>query len=178
MKKILCGWLLIVISVSIYGQDRPDVLAERVYLQTDKQLYLAGELLYLKTFTVTHEKKPLSFSKIAYVELLDEVNSRVQVKIELVNGVGEGWMELPLDLPTGYYRLIAYTRFMRNEGESVFFGKNIAVVNTFQPSQIRKVPADMVPQSLNTYNRQTCSLHSDKSLYTTDRKSTRLNSSH
>ena len=145
MKRILC-WLLIVLSANICGQDRPDVLAERVYLQTDKQLYLAGELLYLKTFTVTHEKKPLSFSKIAYVELLDEANFRAQVKIELINGVGEGWMELPLDLPTGYYRLIAYTRFMRNEGASVFFEKDIAVMNTFQPNQIRKTTADTVPQ--------------------------------
>ena len=161
MKKIFY-LLLLAGTAGISGQDISDALFERIYLQTDKQLYLAGELVYMKVFTVTPEKEPLSFSKIVYVELLDEENSRVQVKIELANGVGDGWMELPLNLPTAYYRLLAYTRFMRNETESVFFGKNIAVVNTFQPNQIRIEPTD---QTSDIIEPQTCSLRMDKPLY-------------
>ena len=160
MKKILC-WLLIGFAANVHGQG----LAERVYLQTDKQLYLAGELAYLKAFTVTPEKKPLSFSKIVYVELLDEANPRVQVKIELTSGIGEGWMELPLNLPTGYYRLTAYTRFMRNEGESVFFEKNIGVVNTFLPNQIKRDTSCVSAQALEIRDQPTCSLQPDQQLY-------------
>ena len=161
MKKIVYC-ILLVFTANIYGQDLP---AERLYLQTDKQLYLAGELVYLKVFTVTHEKKPLSFSKIVYVELLNEENSRVQIKIGLTRGVGEGWLELPLDLPTGYYRLTAYTRFMRNEGESVFFDKNIGVVNTFLTNQIRKEQQNVAPKNNEYQNYSTISLQPDKSLY-------------
>ena len=164
MKRILYG-LLIVFTANVRGQGVSDALAERVYLQTDKQLYLAGELAYMKVFTVTPEKKPLSLSKIVYVELLDEANPRVQVKIELNSGIGDGWMELPLDLPTGNYRLTAYTRFMRNEGESVFFEKNIGVINTFQANQIQRNPAGIPPKAAETYDRPTCSLHTDKSIY-------------
>ena len=160
MKKILI-WLLIVFAANVHGQG----LAERVYLQTDKPLYLAGELAYLKVFTVTPEKKPLSFSKIVYVELLDEANPKVQVKIELTNGIGEGWMELPLYLPTGLYRLTAYTRFMRNEGESVFFGKNIGVINTFLPNQIKKEAVDVSSQAFEIHVFPTCSLQTDKPSY-------------
>ena len=66
MKKMIAG--LLMIAASLNGQSVSGTLAELVYLQTDKQLYLAGELVYLKVFTVTPEKKPLSFSKIVYVE--------------------------------------------------------------------------------------------------------------
>ena len=161
MKKKILYVLLFLFTASVHGQG----LTERVYLQTDKQLYLAGELVYLKVFTVTPEKLPLTFSKIVYVELLDESNSRVQIKIELNNGVGEGWLELPLDLPTAHYRLIAYTRFMRNEGESVFFEKNIGVVNTFRPNQIRKTQTEVSPKEPEAPDRPTCSLQLNKSLY-------------
>ena len=156
---------LLMIATNISGQTASGLLAERVYLQTDKQLYLAGELVYMKVITVTPDRKPLSFSKIVYVELLDEANSQAQVKIELTGGVGEGWMELPLDLPAGYYRLAAYTRFMRNEDESVFFEKNIGVVNTFRSNQIRKVQTGISPSAPETHDSPTCSLQPDKSLY-------------
>ena len=133
MKKTIYIWFLLSLCrMLVYGQTA-DVLCERIYLQTDKQLYLAGELVRLKALTTTPEKIPLSFSKIVYVELLDETNALQQIKIGLAGGVGEGWMILPSNLTTGYYRLVAYTRLMRNEGPAVFFEKMIGVVNTFQP---------------------------------------------
>ena len=169
MKKILLG-LIITYAANICGQTVSGTLSERVYLQTDKQFYLAGELVYLKAFTVTSEIKPLSFSKIVYVELLDETKSLGQVKIALSYGLGESWMELPIDLPTGHYRLIAYTRFMRNEGESVFFEKIIGVVNTFRANQIRKAPMEPSQRTSETYVHQTCTVQTDKKLYATREK--------
>lgn len=55
----------------------------------------------------------------------------VQARLVLEKGVGDGCLQLPSTLPTGNYRLVAYTRYMRNEGEEVFFEKPLAVVNTF-----------------------------------------------
>ena len=104
---------------------------ERIYVQTDKQFYLAGELLWLKLYTTDTEGKLLSLSKIGYVELLRDSIPEIQVKVDIQDGTGAGWMELPAMLPTGYYRMIAYTRFMRNEDEQVFFEKRIAIVNPF-----------------------------------------------
>jgi hypothetical protein len=163
MKKIIYGFLILC-TASIHGQVA-GTLAERVYLQTDKQLYLAGELVYMKVFTVTPEKIPISFSKIVYVELLDEANSRAQVKIELHDGVGQGWMELPIDLNTGHYRLTAYTRFMRNEDETVFYEKNIGVINTFRPRQIKKDTENFSITASEIRDHPTFSLQSDKPLY-------------
>lgn len=55
----------------------------------------------------------------------------VQARLVLEKGVGNGCLQLPSTLPTGNYRLVAYTRYMRNEGEEVFFEKPLTVVNTF-----------------------------------------------
>jgi len=135
MKKyfycIFC--FCIVWNVHLSGNVRKDELRERIYLQTDKQLYLAGELVLIKLFTVGQEQIPLVLSKIAYVELAGDSIAQIQIMIGMTGGTGFGQMQLPADLPSGYYRLIAYTQFMRNEGPEVFFEKNIAVLNTFLP---------------------------------------------
>jgi len=104
---------------------------ERMYLQTDKQLYLAGELLWLKALTTDGEGIPLDLSKVGYIELLDGSSSLARVKLELKNGIGEGTLLLPVTLHTGNYRLVGYTRYMLNEGESIFFEKTVPVINTF-----------------------------------------------
>jgi len=109
---------------------------ERVYLQTDKQLYMSGELLWLKMYTTDVSGKLMSLSKIGYVELVRDSIPEVQIKVDIPDGVGSGWMELPAMLPTGYYRIIAYTRNMRNESEYVFFEKTIAIINPFHQNEI------------------------------------------
>ena len=112
--------------------EAENIFRERVYLHTDKQTYLSGELLWMKFYLTDETGKPSSLSKVGYVELVDESTAQVQEKLDINAGVAEGWMELPVTLPTGNYRLIAYTRNMRNEGEDVFFNKTIGIINTFK----------------------------------------------
>jgi len=149
---------------------------ERIYVQTDKQLYLAGERIRMKVLTINAEQIPVDFSKVAYAELVCDSVARAQIKVELINGAGEGRMQLPVDLPSGYYRLIAYTQFMRNEGPEVFFEKNIAVANTFQSGyqpveQERATESDtLLQESFAPANLDTSvniSLQPDKKIYTT-----------
>lgn len=49
-------------------------------------------------------------------------------------------MELPAGLSTGNYRLSAYTRYMRNEEESIFFNKIVSILNPFEKDN--SVPVD------------------------------------
>lgn len=113
---------------------------ERVYAQTDKPVYLAGELLWTKLVVTDAAGLPVSLSKVGYVELLDATTAQVQARVNLVEGVGEACLELPAMLPTGYYRLVAYTRQARNEGEAAYFHTTIGVVNTFRKDG--SVPTD------------------------------------
>ena len=139
MKRYFCCILLHFVAfnfvncfaVQFFGKTEKIELRERIYVQTDKQLYLAGEPILMKVLTTDNKQIPIVFSKIAYVEMIGNSIAHAQIIIELINGTGTGRIQLPADLPTGYYRLIAYTQFMRNEVADVFFEKNIAVLNTF-----------------------------------------------
>jgi len=133
MKQFIWTIYFTGLVLQCFGQTVKNEFYERIYLQTDKQLYLAGESIHLKVLTVDPELIPIVFSKIVYAELVDSVQAHIQIKMALSHGIGKGVMQIPSDLPTGVYRLIAYTQFMRNEGSGVFFEKMIGVVNTFQP---------------------------------------------
>jgi hypothetical protein len=137
MKTLIISSLLFLFLLPAAARSE---VRERVYLQTDKQVYLSGEHLRMKFYLTDDRGKPAAFSKVGYVELSDGSRTQVQVKLELSAGEGEGWMELPSRLPTGYYRLIAYTRYMENEGEPVYFRKTVAIVNTYRTD--RSIPAD------------------------------------
>lgn len=124
-----------------------ETFRERVYIQTDKQTYLAGELLWLKVYVTNQAGAPSPLSKVGYVELLDEETALIQVKIEISEGEGSGCLELPVALPTAHYRLVGYTQYMCNEGEEIFFRKEIRVINTFRVDKnIPVLPEDEIPE--------------------------------
>ncbi|HTJ12094.1 MAG TPA: hypothetical protein VL547_08715 [Dinghuibacter sp.] len=119
-------------------------LYEKVFVQTDKDYYLCGELCWFKCYDVSAaNRKPLSLSRVAYVEILDARGKpALQAKISLDAGSGAGSLYLPSTLASGVYTLRAYTRWMRNEPASYYFEKNISVINTRQalPAPPAKTP--------------------------------------
>lgn len=71
-------------------------------VKTDRAWYLAGEAM---TVSVTADD-----ALIAYAELCDTHGLAAGVAVSLQDGVGEGMIELPSDLHSGYYVLSVYTR--------------------------------------------------------------------
>ena len=94
-----------IILLFLFGKSDASALRERIYVQTDKHLYLAGEPVLMKFITTSEEKIPITFSKIAYAELVSDSIAVAQTMVELNNGTGSGVVLLPVDLPTGYYRV-------------------------------------------------------------------------
>lgn len=115
------------ISFSAKGQTY-----ERVYVHTDKDCYIAGEDVWVKFYVVNGNFQPSSLSKVGYVEICNTERPQAQLKIVLEKGQGAGKIRIPTTLPSGTYQLSGYTRYMRNEGESIFFKKLIAIVNAGQ----------------------------------------------
>lgn len=139
---------------------------ERIWAQTDKELYLAGENLCVQLLSADATGKPQTFSCIAYVELVDPTQSCVQARIEMKEGIGAGYLTLPVDLPSGMYELVAYTRYMQNEGESTFFRKPIGVFNAFMASEkdrIHIIDNKSYPPSIST---STLTIQTDRATYT------------
>ncbi len=112
-----------------------DAAKEKIYLHTDKNYYLAGEIVWFKVYYVdgaTH--LPSDISKTAYVEILDRTKKPVaQAKLTLSELGGAGSFYLPLSLNSDNYILRAYTNWMKNEGALAFFEKSITIVNTIKP---------------------------------------------
>src|SRR5450755_943619 len=106
-------------------------LREKLFVHTDKPAYLAGEICWMKIYCVDGAShKPLDFSKIAYIELLDKDDRFVlQGKVALEGAEGKGSFFLPLTLSSGNYKLRAYTNWMKNFGPDHFFEKTITIIN-------------------------------------------------
>ena len=124
--------LYLIVSVSLFlcfSLKAEDSVYERVYVHTDKDCYIAGEDILLKFYVIDSHFQPSGLSKVGYVEICSTEKPQMQLKIALEEGKGAGKMKIPAGLPSGNYRLSAYTRYMRNEGDAVFFNKQIAIVN-------------------------------------------------
>ncbi|HEY5592575.1 MAG TPA: TonB-dependent receptor plug domain-containing protein [Paludibacter sp.] len=104
---------------------------EKVYLQTDKPYYSAGENIWFKAYVVdaaTHQPKTLS--QFIYVELIDKSNaviSRLKIKKDSLGFAG--FIKLKPELSSGSYALRAYTYWMQNASTDFFFCKNIYIGN-------------------------------------------------
>ena len=123
---------------------------EKIYVHTDKNSYLAGEMLWFKVYNVeAYTNRKSTVSKIAYVELLDAQNRPVlQTKVALENGTGSGSVSLPLSLSSGNFVWRAYTNWMKNSAPDYFFHKELTIYNTVKldslPKEIAPLPASAV----------------------------------
>ena len=126
-------------------QYRLQRLQEKVFVHTDKEFYLAGEICWFKLYVVDASfHQPLDLSKIAYLEWLDKDNKPVmQAKIGLKKGHGDGSLYLPLTLRSGNYKLRAYTSWMKNYGVDWFFEKELTIVNARKSAEVPEKPTPL-----------------------------------
>lgn len=106
------------------------VYPEKVYVQTDKPYYSAGEQIWFKAFLVDGvEHRPVSLSNYVYVELINKSDS-VQQRVKVRKSQNfAGYFKLPATIAEGNYAIRAYTNAMRGAGEELFFKKNIYIGN-------------------------------------------------
>ena len=152
MKKILfCAFLMLAAGFSAAAG-----LVERSYVCTDRHSYVAGEDVFCSVFCFDGGSGSLSdFSSVAYVELISPEGSAVRVKMALQDGRGAGRLRLPSTLPTGNYRLIAYTALNRNEEDMDYFrgSRVISVYNTLSASRQESVVLDAAPAAVEGKGR-------------------------
>ena len=147
MKRILPVSLLLLLLplLPLRGAER---IRERVYVSTDREVYVAGDAVWLSAWCVDAATGQLSaFSKTAYVEIHSRTGTVQTAKIALDGGRGAGRLVLPTTLPTGNYRLLAYTRLgASEEGFDPLTGaRTLSVFNTFSTDRIQD-GVTIVPQ--------------------------------
>lgn len=105
---------------------------EKVYLHTDRTEYGAGEIIHYKAYlTEDNISEETVLSKVLYVELIDLNNTKVAFQqIKLADGKGIGTIDINRKLTTGSYTLRAYTSYMRNFEESIFYRQQLMIIGT------------------------------------------------
>lgn len=176
MKKLL-GILILGLSVVAFTMDDPSDFIkkisgrfllkmatypqEKVYLQTDKPHYTAGENIWFRAYlvnAVTHASS--TESRYVYVELCNRRDSVLKrVKIVKRDSVFQGYVPLPLEIAQGDYMLRAYSYAMQNVGEDYLFKKKIRVLNP------RRMAQQNVKPNNNTKKQQPAKKEPEKQAY-------------
>ena len=107
---------------------------EKVYVHYNSGLLFAGETLYYKLYCRnTSNNRHSSLSKIGYIALVDRDHEPVFMqKLRLQDGSGQGDFFVPADIPSGSYKLVAYTQWMKNRNGAPVFLSDIMIINPYQ----------------------------------------------
>lgn len=149
MKKFktiwLSVWLLLSITLVSAQHNQPlnppfKLVFEKVFIHTDRSLYIAGDTLWYKAYVTNAQTGKLSLtSGNLYVELIAPADTLVSRQIILLNkGIGNGDISLPDSLTSGTYRLRAYTNWMRNFGDNFIFEQTL-IISGITSKQIKPV---------------------------------------
>lgn len=149
--------LTLLYSPSAVGRDinfvcgSPDdslKIIEKVYLQVDRDSYFPGDDIWFKAYFVNAADRSLSnHSRNLHVELISPdlkiIDSRI---VRLEKGLGNGDFHLSEKFPSGKYRIRAYTNYMRNFSDLLFFSKDIKIINS---TDTLKAFSDTINYNLN-----------------------------
>lgn len=145
MKKTFL-LLFLIVSLKIFSQEKTFVIdsnkihQEKIFIHLNTNSLLTGETLLYKISCLNKLNNQYSnLSKIAYIEILNDKKERIsQQKIELKNGTGQGDFFIRNSLKTGNYKIISYTKWMKNK--NYFTATDLYIINPYQP-KIKKSSA-------------------------------------
>ncbi len=106
---------------------------EQVYLHLNSSLLFSGEKLLYKFYCLNKETNKLSdLSKIGWVILLNSDKEEVfRHKLKLAQGQSYSDFFIPSNLPSGAYKILAYSSWMLN-AEKNYFQQDIHILNPYQ----------------------------------------------
>lgn len=136
MKRTITILLLFAAAFSAVAGNG---LSERTFVTTDRQVYVAGDNVWCSAFCVDASTGRLSdFSAMAYLELHSS-NAMVQTaKAALRGGRGAAQFRIPSNLPSGNYRLFAYTAQNKNEQGFDYScnARTITIINPYTTARV------------------------------------------
>ncbi len=146
---------------------------EKVFVHTDRDIYVAGENIFFKLYILDAQTNKLSeISSIAYLVLQNKSGILIaSLKLKAENGLAYGNIPLPDSLESGTYGIYAYTNCMRNTDEASFlikevfvanrFDKDLDAIHTFKGSVFR----DSVTEEGKPNTKTACLFSTDKTVY-------------
>jgi len=110
---------------------------EYVHVHLNKTTLIEGESLGFTAYVFNAYKKPSLRATNLYCTITDSSNSIVKEKLILVQkGVSSNIFEIDSTLGPGEYKFNAYTNWMRNFEERLYFSKSITIINSSSSKQL------------------------------------------
>lgn len=134
MKKIFSLLLSGLLWTAVQAQT------ERVFVVTDRTAYLSGDRVWCSLFCLDENGRLSGQSAVSYLELISADGTAEETKIGLLNGRGSGEFTLPAQLPTGNYRLVAYTAL--EGGKNALGGSRL--LSVFNPFSVARVKGGVI----------------------------------
>ena len=173
MKTVLFIILILLNTFLLVPAQKNDGLLkpERVYLQTDRNIYLAGDYLFYSLYL---QNTGSQLSKYAYLVIRDRYNVSIsRVRVEITNQTAFGSIYLADTLHSDIYQIKCYTNCMRNGAEDSYFTKEIVITNRFDKklemfdSTLYTGPSSTSPEqlSINEAGQGNLMIHLDKQVF-------------
>lgn len=132
MKRLLT--IIFLLASALLVCRAQDAVPERVYISTDRDVYVAGDDMFVSAFCLNTAAGCLSdLSRVAYLEIISADGPVQTGKIALLNGRGGGMLKIQNTIPTGNYKIVAYTsQCFNEEGYDFEEGfRTISIINPF-----------------------------------------------
>ena len=139
---------------------------ESIHFTVNSNTLITGETLYYKVLCKNAQSQEISsLSNIAYVELQNENGVVFQHKLILKNGAGESLFNISKDLPSGHYKLLGYTHWMKNNGPTFHNEKNLIIINPTEGLLFSDKPIDSNLKKESLSNNDLISIETDAPVY-------------
>ena len=135
MKRII---IIIAVSLLALASSIDAKATERVWISTDKDVYIAGDMVWCSVFVLDADSGRLSSgNSTIYVELSSLTGLTASAKIALVGGRGSGSFQIPLSAPTGNYSLLGYTSSSQGRADLSSDARILSVFNTSSSVRVK-----------------------------------------
>ena len=138
------------------AQYMKDYSPQKVYIQTDRDLYYFGDTLYFKSYILSGTNFKLDKKTgLILLDIIDEnATVRQRFMIKNKNGMGQGSVVLSEHFTTGNYPLVAYTPTMKNMSKDFFFQRNFYFVGSSKIDSIYKTELNELPSDVKQKKRK------------------------
>jgi len=117
---------------------------EKVYVHHTGPLMFSGEYLHYAFYCFNARTNRVSnVSFVGYVALVDQQGEYiVKQKVRIEEGKSQGDFFINTDVPSGNYKLLGYTQWMKNNGLEQVFQDDLVIINPYQVDQSSLLPDD------------------------------------
>ncbi|MES1221089.1 MAG: TonB-dependent receptor plug domain-containing protein [Bacteroidota bacterium] len=112
--------------------------SERIFVQTDKTIYNAGEKLWFKAYCLsTLTGKPVYNSKTLFIDIVNDNDSIVtQAMLHNENGSTDGYITISPFINSGYYWLRCFSKNIINSNPGNAFVSPVYIYNPFSQGAV------------------------------------------